>query len=317
MKKKLAIQLFGLVRTYADTFDTFFNNVIIPNSVDYDIDIFIHSWDIFSAVGAANGLKNSRHYFYPTMTNKKLCDYDIKDIKNKYKPKKIKIESLKKLEWGIYRSLSGVNKLREEYEKEHNINYDCILCTRMDLFFFNELKLDNYIINAYKHLELRNLGLPNKYIFTVCNEFGSFDVRDPRYPAGSDLLWFGNVALKNPPFCIHNENPNIVPILIKYGLNSDFIIFREKKDCNNLYLCHDKKDFYFKYFTAKSRIQNQLSYKLGQTLIINSKSIFGILCMPIYIISTIINHNQEQKIYKAKIKKIHHLKLPPLENYPD
>ncbi|HEG0608215.1 TPA: hypothetical protein SB587_001523, partial [Campylobacter coli] len=250
MKKKLAIQLFGLVRTYTDTFDTFLSNIIIPNSMDYDIDIFIHTWDIFSAVGTVNGLKNSRHYFYPTMTNKKLSDYDVSDIKNKYKPKKIKIESLGELEWGIYRSLSGVNRLREEYEKEYNINYDCILCTRMDLFFFNELKLDSYIINAYKHPELRNLGLPDKYIFTVCNEFGSFDVKDPRYPAGSDLLWFGNVALKNPPFAIHNENPNIVPILIKYGLNLDFIIFREKKDCNNLYLGYNKESFYFKYSTA-------------------------------------------------------------------
>ncbi|WP_243708220.1 hypothetical protein [Campylobacter volucris] len=75
--------------------------------------------------------------------------------------------------------------------------------------------------------------------------------------------------------------------------------------------------FQIKHGTAKSRIQNQLSYKLGQTLIINSKSIFSMLCMPIYIISTIINHNQEQKIYKAKIKKDPSLKLPPLEEYPD
>ncbi|EOC4396917.1 hypothetical protein ACI38G_001909, partial [Campylobacter jejuni] len=307
MKKKLAIQLFGLVRTYTDTFDTFFSNVIIPNSTNYDIDIFIHTWDIFSAVGAANGLKNSRHYFYPTMTNKKLCDYDINDIKNKYKPKKIKIESLKELEWGIYRSLSGVNKLREEYEKEHNINYDCILCTRMDLFFFSELKLDNYIINAYKHPELRNLGLPSEYIFTVCNEFGSFDVRDPRYPAGSDLLWFGNVALKNPPFCIYNENPNIVPILIKYGLNSDFIIFREKKEFNTAIRSQ--------HGTAKARIQNHLSYKLGQALIINSKSVLGYLSLPFIILSIVISHKQEQKAYKFKVNKNPNLALPPLETY--
>ncbi|EOI4674673.1 alpha-2,3-sialyltransferase, partial [Campylobacter jejuni] len=60
-----------------------------------------------------------------------------------------------------------------------------------------------------------------------------------------------------------------------------------------------------------------LSYKLGQAMIINSKSIFGILCMPIYIISTILTHNQEQKIYKEKIKKDPSLKLPPLESYPD
>ncbi|EQB5511296.1 capsular polysaccharide synthesis protein, partial [Campylobacter coli] len=75
--------------------------------------------------------------------------------------------------------------------------------------------------------------------------------------------------------------------------------------------------FQSKYGTAKSRIQNQLSYKLGQTMIINSKNIFGILFMPVYIISTLLSHKQEQKIYQEKIKKDPSLKLPPLENYPD
>ncbi|ELF7422873.1 hypothetical protein RA823_001621 [Campylobacter coli] len=75
--------------------------------------------------------------------------------------------------------------------------------------------------------------------------------------------------------------------------------------------------FQSKYGTAKSLIQNQLSYKLGQTMIVNSKNIFGILFMPVYIISTLLSHKQEQKIYQEKIKKDPSLKLPPLESYPD
>ncbi|EAH5425759.1 glycosyltransferase [Campylobacter coli] len=75
--------------------------------------------------------------------------------------------------------------------------------------------------------------------------------------------------------------------------------------------------FQSQHGTAKQRIQNQLSYKLGQTMIINSKNIFGILFMPVYIISTLLSHKQEQKIYQEKIKKDPSLKLPPLENYPD
>ncbi|HEB8062406.1 TPA: glycosyltransferase family 8 protein, partial [Campylobacter coli] len=68
---------------------------------------------------------------------------------------------------------------------------------------------------------------------------------------------------------------------------------------------------------AKSRIQNQLSYKLGQIALINSKSILGLLCMPVYIISTIIVHVQDKKIYHNAIKKDPSLKLLPLEQYPD
>ncbi|HEF3642159.1 TPA: hypothetical protein R8I36_000612 [Campylobacter jejuni] len=75
--------------------------------------------------------------------------------------------------------------------------------------------------------------------------------------------------------------------------------------------------FQSKYGTAQQRIQNRLCYKLGQTMIINSKNIVDILFMPIYLLSTFLNYKQDQKIYHQKIKKDPTLKLPPLENYPD
>ncbi|MCV3406114.1 hypothetical protein L8T94_03065 [Campylobacter lari] len=79
------------------------------------------------------------------------------------------------------------------------------------------------------------------------------------------------------------------------------------------------KDVEFKlYFkTAKSRIQNQLSYKLGQAMIVNSKSILGYIRMPFVLSYIKDKHKQEQKIYQEKIKKDPSLKLPPLEDYPD
>ncbi|MCR6594801.1 glycosyltransferase family 2 protein, partial [Campylobacter insulaenigrae] len=75
--------------------------------------------------------------------------------------------------------------------------------------------------------------------------------------------------------------------------------------------------FQTKYGTAKFRIQNQLSYKLGQAMIVNSKNIFGILLMPIYLLVIHLSYKQEQKIYQEKIKKDSSLKLPSLEQYPD
>ncbi|WP_261780755.1 hypothetical protein [Campylobacter jejuni] len=71
------------------------------------------------------------------------------------------------------------------------------------------------------------------------------------------------------------------------------------------------------YGKAKTRIQNQLSYKLGQALILNSKSVFGFLSLPFIILSIVISHKQEQKAYKFKIKKNPNLALPPLETYHD
>ncbi|EKP0401801.1 hypothetical protein P2W09_001164 [Campylobacter coli] len=78
-----------------------------------------------------------------------------------------------------------------------------------------------------------------------------------------------------------------------------------------------KLSFQTKYGTAKTRIQNQLSYKLGQAMIINSKSLLGYLIMPLILLNIIISHKQAQKAYKLKIKKNPNLALPPLESYPD
>ncbi|AJC85832.1 hypothetical protein [Campylobacter sp. RM16704] len=90
-----------------------------------------------------------------------------------------------------------------------------------------------------------------------------------------------------------------------------------KEKSTQLDQIQSKLSFQTKYGTTKTRIQNQLSYKLGQSMIANSKSFLGYLIMPIALLSIIISHKQEQKIYQEKIKKDPSLKLPPLENYPD
>ncbi|EAH4924373.1 hypothetical protein ACH154_001894, partial [Campylobacter coli] len=69
--------------------------------------------------------------------------------------------------------------------------------------------------------------------------------------------------------------------------------------------------------SAKVRIQNQLSYKLGQAMIVNSKSILGYIRMPFVLSYIYDKHKQEQKIYQEKIKKDSSLILPQLESYPD
>ncbi|RTK09399.1 sugar transferase [Campylobacter jejuni] len=69
--------------------------------------------------------------------------------------------------------------------------------------------------------------------------------------------------------------------------------------------------------SAKSRIQNHLSYKLGQALIANSKSILGYIRMPFVLSYIKDKHKFEQKAYEEKIKENPNLALPPLETYPD
>ncbi|WP_281526859.1 hypothetical protein [Campylobacter avium] len=71
------------------------------------------------------------------------------------------------------------------------------------------------------------------------------------------------------------------------------------------------------YTSAKLRVQNHLAYKLGQALILNSKSLKGYIRMP-YVLSYIKDkHKAEQKAYNEKILKNPSLKLPSLDSYPD
>ena len=72
-----------------------------------------------------------------------------------------------------------------------------------------------------------------------------------------------------------------------------------------------------KFGTATQRIHNRLSYKLGQIIIRNSKSFFGLLKIPFLLIAVTLAHKEQEKIYKEKIKTNPNLALPPLESYLD
>ncbi|MBZ7929184.1 hypothetical protein, partial [Campylobacter molothri] len=74
--------------------------------------------------------------------------------------------------------------------------------------------------------------------------------------------------------------------------------------------------FQYKYGTAKLRIKSQLPYILGKIMISSSKSKFGILLMPIYIVSAIFLYHKKKVIYQNKYSKLTSF-LPPLESYPD
>ncbi|EOE2052647.1 hypothetical protein ACKAZK_000945 [Campylobacter coli] len=69
--------------------------------------------------------------------------------------------------------------------------------------------------------------------------------------------------------------------------------------------------------SAKDRIHNHLSYKLGQAMIENSKSLLGYIRMSFVLSYIKDKHKQEQQQYQEAIKKNPNLKLPNLESYPD
>ncbi|EGD0208607.1 TPA: glycosyltransferase family 2 protein, partial [Campylobacter jejuni] len=120
---------------------------------------------------------------------------------------------------------------------------------------------------------------------------------------------------------ITNINKTITMKQLNEIQNNQHTIIAYTNQIHNLNTSLENKEnllnFQNNYGKAKARIQNQLSYKLGQALILNSKSVLGYLSLPFIILSIVISHKQEQKAYKFKVKKNPNLALPPLETYPD
>ncbi|ENT7373453.1 sulfotransferase family protein [Campylobacter coli] len=172
-------------------------------------------------------------------------------------------------------------------------------------------------INKSKHLNYRDYYNSQTYkiireIYRDDFEIFDYDLEDKKYFNIPQNIYLNNLESK-----ILIKNINLDSLRLKKSFqiqNLNQTIETKNKTIQNK---DDLLNFQAQYGTAKSRIQNQLSYKLGQTMIVNSKSFLGCLLMPVILLGIVISYKQEQKIYKRKIEKDPSLKLPSLEQYPD
>ncbi|EOC4236664.1 hypothetical protein ACI3V6_001341 [Campylobacter jejuni] len=184
-------------------------------------------------------------------------------------------------------------------------NSDIIAMEEYDFsFIFNFLKEYKSIIEQYNQRQdpiklapLQNqikekdniISTLNQEKTMLQNELNSFPIKKQ------------NLEIKNLEQDLKNKE--LQSCVLKKELGNKFV-----KNININYI--DKN-------SAKSRIQNHLSYKLGQALIANSKSILGYIRMPFVLSYIKDKHKFEQKAYEEKIKENPNLALPPLEAYPD
>lgn len=64
-------------------------------------------------------------------------------------------------------------------------------------------------------------------------------------------------------------------------------------------------------------MKSHLAYRLGNAMVLNSKSLWGMIKLPCILSYIYASYKQEQKQYQDKIAKNPALKLPPLESYAD
>ena len=80
MTKRIAIQLFGHLRTFEYTFESFKKHILEPNkNCGYEIDIFAHSWEEVEAIDLTRW-----HNDNSIMAGKKLTDHQIKFFEENY-----------------------------------------------------------------------------------------------------------------------------------------------------------------------------------------------------------------------------------------
>lgn len=107
--KKLAIHLYGHLRTFQRTKDNFYKNLIEPNKKNYEIDIFIHTYDVLCA---------PPHLAHPNGAFDGLVGepIDLELVKDIYKPIAIEVGHLNEGEFGMYKSMKRVHELRHSHE---------------------------------------------------------------------------------------------------------------------------------------------------------------------------------------------------------
>ena len=283
--KRIAVYLYGHMRTYKQTYKSFLDNIIYPNIKDgYMVDIFIHTWDVFNVTDS--NAWHAKQNLFPTLSNKPLTKEDMNEVINIYNPKKIVFEKDNGKQAQRYHKIRAVNQLRLEYEKENNIKYDFFLTTRPDIYFLKPFRLNEYLNFYATHPSFQDKQLPDKFNFVGCWHFRyplNFIVMDPRFLNESDLFWVSNYH--DGTMCAltaykHPDNP--LNIFIKYRQNMEYLLCREntKLDEYDEMIKHsfiqnlkDENQTYKTIISEKSKsvelLQNEINFhKENEVLII-------------------------------------------------
>jgi hypothetical protein len=257
--KKIAIQVFGHLRTFENTYQSLFENVILPNEeAGYVVHVFIHTWDELEyknkqwhneAVAELRGskLSSSQRGLIESLYSPKKIDIteqlqcDDETYFDEFTGGKTSYESMRNVWFTKFR----VNQLRLEYEKSENIEYDYVLNIRPDILLKNELSI-RAIMAPYANL-LKGYATPENKLF-FSGHYRENLVMDSKLLAASDIIYFGTPDVMNKvaniypdldksdlgnhfksweQFLIYTaEKNNIVPIRIDYHVGKDWKILR-------------------------------------------------------------------------------------------
>lgn len=214
-QKRVAVQFYGYLRSYAECSDRFFTHLVEPiKSAGYEVDIFMHSWDFVEGrVTSWHSEKTALDFAKPPKTPSRddlIALYNLKSIAITPQVESKDDEKFLAIRWkdkyrykslaNAYYSLHCVNKLRLEYEKQNGVEYDFVIVTRPDLWFGKDFSL-GFLGDG----SMWGKNFKNKL-------FGYYSVMEGEQ-AGLDLLYMAHPS-------IINAIANIYPTLDYEKLNN-------------------------------------------------------------------------------------------------
>lgn len=280
-KFKIAVQLFGHLRTYKECYQSLKEHLLDK----YDCDVFMHTWD---TIDHSTQTWHSIH-----MENKNDNTSQLRsELEEIYNLKKIKIEHQEPKDTGLitaiaskisvygmqcmFHSMTVVNSLREDYQQETGTQYDFVITLRPDLLLSEDFNIEYYL----ERMSEDEIG---KAFFTyffpmigIWNDYKKIGASDIFYFAKPDIITnifkhIETVVEKIKPDIKINFGPEVYFLeliqtlgydikLIKYNYNTEYIIKRptsNKKEINkktkkNFRLKISLKEFYLYLFANLS-----------------------------------------------------------------
>ncbi|EHP3508356.1 hypothetical protein NMT31_002447 [Vibrio cholerae] len=204
-KNKIAVQIFGHLRSYEKVFPYLDAHILQPN----DCDVFIHTWT------EEEHRDICWHKKYVSNQHVEIKQTDLGKIKKLYSPKMIEIEDNSKIDYpGFFNDSTNmplrgikamsyaqirVNKLRREYSKKNGIEYDFVLMIRPDVMPLAKLDFSKYLVEFSFSNSSSIHFTSGAHQHTASNK--KFDT-----PLASDLFFFAKPSILDHFFDLKENN---------------------------------------------------------------------------------------------------------------
>lgn len=256
---KIAVQLFGHVRTYEKCYRSLHKHLLSH----YDCDVFMHTWATTDHnIVTWHPYRSKKIYDTHTIQEKLRTIYPLSGLIIEEQIEQnlgtitvssntLSIHNIH----SMFHSMRSVNTLREQYQKEHVIQYDFVIMLRPDIFLREDFIIESYIKSVDTHTRenaLFTAGFPDTTLsyFPAINAIDLFffarpHVLDTIYKQEKlfhSMLKPSSSLSYGPEYCFIQVAQQIgyTPILINYILKKDFTILRPVQRIRRKDICSIK-----------------------------------------------------------------------------